>query len=1033
MNFYVPLHSDLLLQLLQQYKSELQDEDKIRRLSEANWEKLIYLEHNGFLRCQTHEVSTGRHHTASPNVQGLPKALRGCIRESGKYILWSDWVASHPNLLAGLSGDEQLQQDVQGDCYSVFDGFDRSVVKLFMLLFLNGSGNSRLSEVCGLSDFEVARLKKIMRRRWSRAFECLDEWKNQAKYNGYVQVSGHKIKVPDSYKAPSFVLQYIEAQNMLSVAEEQIDGARLIMTVHDELVWSVDPDKIESVSETVMQLMSRFGRAEVEYGSGWTVADAAVCAEYVNSSEKLFNEFYDLKDEEYDVYGADDLIDGKYISEIAIPAEHRHHIFIKSPKGTGKTQAFKRAVRAYQEQGARVLSITPIRSLAKEQSIKIDLPHYKKDYDAEIDGSAVLVINSVLRVCGDVDILFLDEVTAILSCIKHKGHGRNAGTISDAEVEQVLMKLQQLIQDARVVICADADLNGYAVNFVRAARQFDPSNESFCVIKTERQDTRVLYDNDKVLKEKILQDLEKGKKIWVASTSKGEVKKMHELISAMYPDKTGIVLHSDSDDKEDIIAELDETILQLRPDYVLVSPTVQAGVSVDLDRYFDYVAGFYRSGIMISSTFDQMLGRVRRPVSQTAHVWVDKRDYSGCTDAEIILKNLYNRDKICALSIGYVARCGSPEKVIYTDRGYTLRQSRESVIYNEFYCAQVAQENARGSSCARQGYISYVRANGVKYMWFGDNNPSPEILDAYREASEAVKMQDLRNVRDAEPISIVRAQSLVEEETTAEERRSIARAYVLDTYGEVNDDTITLYDGGKGRKQIKNLALCIDLIRGGDWVTYSDISQRKKGLSCATFDNKTPLILLISDILQEFGVLSCDGVPIFTPICDDVPAARITQFVDMLNELGLSIDQKTAKKHPARMVSSVCKKVGLRLSNKRVMRDGKRSRIYYLDKTHTEFILSTPYWNDLQQKKMEYEQERSRVIPLSETPPEQRYSAIKFEGGVILSVVMMGSDIEVPFDLLSESEKEFLRGKYKKMSELESQAPLQLQCGHFFS
>ena len=372
MLFSVPLHSEMLLQLLQEYKYELSDDDKIKRLSEANWEKLIYLEHNGFLKCNTHEVSTGRHHTSSPNVQGLPKAVRGCIRESGKYILWCDWVASHPNLLAGISGDEQLQRDVQNDCYSVFDGFDRSIVKLFMLLFLNGSGNSRLSEVCGLCDFEVGKLKKVMRKRWSRAFDELDNWKNQAKKNGYVKVAGYEIKVPDSYKAPSFVLQYIEAQNMLSVAEEQIDGARLIMTVHDELVWSVDPDKIESVSETVMQLMSRFGRAEVEYGSGWTVADAAVCPEYVNSSEKLFNQFYDLRDEDYDLYGAEHLIDGKYISEIAIPAEDRHHIFIKSAKGTGKTQAFKRAVRAYQEQGARILSITPIRSLAKEQSIKIE-------------------------------------------------------------------------------------------------------------------------------------------------------------------------------------------------------------------------------------------------------------------------------------------------------------------------------------------------------------------------------------------------------------------------------------------------------------------------------------------------------------------------------------------------------------------------------------------------------------------------------------------------------------------------------------
>ena len=50
--------------------------------------------------------------------------------------------------------------------------------------------------------------------------------------------------------------------------------------------------------------------------------------------------------------------------------------------------------------------------------MKIGIPHYKDDYDGMIDGSAVLVINSVLRVEGPVDILFLDEITAVLACVK---------------------------------------------------------------------------------------------------------------------------------------------------------------------------------------------------------------------------------------------------------------------------------------------------------------------------------------------------------------------------------------------------------------------------------------------------------------------------------------------------------------------------------------------------------------------------------------------------------------------------------------
>jgi len=575
------------------------------------------------------------------------------------------------------------------------------------------------------------------------------------------------------------------------------------------------------------------------------------------------------------------------------------------------------------------------------------------------------------------------------------------------------------------VICADADLNGYAIDFVRECRGFVDSEESLDVIHLERQDTRVLYENDKVLKDKVLGDLSLNKRIWVVSTSKGEVKKMDKMIKAVHPDKVGVVIHSDIEGKENIIANIDQIILETKPDYVLVSPTVQAGVSVDLDQYFDYVAGFYRSGIVTSTTFDQMLGRVRKPVSRVAHVWVDKRNMGGATDESIVLENLYNRDRICAAAIGYVARSGSPEKIIYTSGGYRLQQSKESEIYNRFYSAQVAMENARGVSCATSGYIAYLRANGVRYMWFGDDTPSKEVLEAYKEAAEAVKQQDIDEVKGAEEISIVKAQSLVEEETTPEERKQIARAYVLATYGEVNDFTVKLYDGGKGRRSLKNLALTVDLIQGGDWVTLYDLSQRHNGLACATFQNLTPFIFLASEILREFGVLNDDGNAIYSSI-RNVQKYRIRYFVELLEELGFKVNVKVAVKNPARMVSSVCSKLGLKLACKQKRVNGKRVREYSLDKSLTEFLLGTPYWDELRVKRIEYNQERSKVVSIQKDKPSFSYKSIKFNpDGTVKAVVMFGSETVIPFDMLSEVERTELSRKYQKVTTYEKSLGLE--------
>ena len=130
-----------------------------------------------------------------------------------------------------------------------------------------------------------------MRQRWGKAIAEISRWKKESEATGKVKVWGYEIKVPESYKAPSFVLQYIEAQNLVWVARQEVLGAKLVMTVLDELVWSVDPEKVESVSAAVLALMEMFGRAEVEWGSAWGTADKGVCSPYVNTSEGLFREF----------------------------------------------------------------------------------------------------------------------------------------------------------------------------------------------------------------------------------------------------------------------------------------------------------------------------------------------------------------------------------------------------------------------------------------------------------------------------------------------------------------------------------------------------------------------------------------------------------------------------------------------------------------------------------------------------------------------------------------------------------------------
>lgn len=136
-------------------------------------------------------------------------------------------------------------------------------------------------------------------------------------------------------------------------------------------------------------------------------------------------------------------------------------IFLKSPTGTGKTTILKKLLKFNKVNN--IISITSRVNLAGEHIKNIDLKFYKKLDNVAIKKYDKLVIQ--LESLYKVDyqkfkggVVILDEINSLLS------HFRSP-TLNNSRKDNYLY-FCEIIQNASLVICMDADLSGWNIDFI---------------------------------------------------------------------------------------------------------------------------------------------------------------------------------------------------------------------------------------------------------------------------------------------------------------------------------------------------------------------------------------------------------------------------------------------------------------------------------------------------------------------------------------------------------------------------------------
>lgn len=258
-------------------------------------------------------AATGRLSSTDPNLQNIPirtpegrRIRQAFIAPEGHLLLAADYSQIELRIMAHLSGDEGLRQafldgedvhrataaevfDVELDAVSADQRRSAKAINFGLMYGMSAFGLARQLEI---SRGEAQQYVDLYFDRYPGVKSFMDDIRETAKQDGYVEtVFGRRLYLPEINSKNGQRRQYAERsainapmqgtaadiikRAMISVQawlQSSGCGARMIMQVHDELVFEVPESELERARDGVVERMSAAARLAVplavDAGSG---------------------------------------------------------------------------------------------------------------------------------------------------------------------------------------------------------------------------------------------------------------------------------------------------------------------------------------------------------------------------------------------------------------------------------------------------------------------------------------------------------------------------------------------------------------------------------------------------------------------------------------------------------------------------------------------------------------------------------------------------------------------------------------------
>jgi len=262
---------------------------------------------------------TGRLSSNDPNLQNIPvrteegrRIREAFIAAPGHAIASADYSQIELRIMAHISGDEALIRaftdgldvhrataaEVFGVATDQVTNEQRRYAKVINFGLIYGMSSFGLARNLGIEKSAAANYIQRYFERYPGVKQYMDETRESAKRTGYVEtVFGRRLYLPEinspngprrggaerqAINAPMqgtaadlIKLSMVKIQNVL---DEQKRATKMIMQVHDELVFEVPDAEVEWVTAEIPKLMAGVAQmrvpliAEIGAGANWEVA-----------------------------------------------------------------------------------------------------------------------------------------------------------------------------------------------------------------------------------------------------------------------------------------------------------------------------------------------------------------------------------------------------------------------------------------------------------------------------------------------------------------------------------------------------------------------------------------------------------------------------------------------------------------------------------------------------------------------------------------------------------------------------------------
>jgi DNA polymerase-1 len=262
--------------------------------------------HTSFVHTGT---ATGRLSSKNPNLQNIParsdlglKIRKAFVAPKGKKLIGIDYSQIELRLLAHFSGDEVLvkafceDKDIHLATATVLFGEEaaakRNIAKTVNFGLLYGMGQKKLSDTLGISTKEAKEIITTYFENFSSVKNYFSTIVKDSKEQGYVETLLRRRRYFDYAKATTMLQAAYEresvntkfqgsAADLIKLSMNKIDAiikeenlrAKMLLQIHDELIFEVDEDVALELGERFQRVMEEIYELKIPLKASLNIGD----------------------------------------------------------------------------------------------------------------------------------------------------------------------------------------------------------------------------------------------------------------------------------------------------------------------------------------------------------------------------------------------------------------------------------------------------------------------------------------------------------------------------------------------------------------------------------------------------------------------------------------------------------------------------------------------------------------------------------------------------------------------------------------